>query len=325
MNKLHPLQPSYSPKKSESTSSRLTGGVSQPTEELVIGVVGAIGSGISRTAKKIENILKTEYNYSVEIIKASDIIRANAKKISYPEPSKLGTARIHDLQVIGTELRRKFGENYIVARAIEKIAARRDITGAFDESALQRQPKRLRRATIIDSLKHQEETRLLRDVYGDIYWQFAVFAPRSIRADRLRKDTNIEENDLDDILERDKDDKEEKYGQKVGKTAHLSDFFIRNDEKDEGDSSRLTKAVRRYLEIVFNISIHTPTADEAGMYEALSAAKKSACLSRQVGAALYSSAGELISVGWNDVPKASGGLYSAEDDKEDYRCLPFER
>lgn len=319
MNKQPSTSELFSEKR-ESATSVSAGDVFRPTEELVIGVVGAIGSGISRTAKKIKDILEGQYDYSVEIIKASDIIRENAKKTSCPEPAEVGSARIRDLQIIGTELRRKFEEGYIAAKAIEKIAARRDRSDAFDEAALQRQPKRLRRATIIDSLKHQEETRLFRNVYGDIYWQFTVFAPPSIRADRLLEDPDIERSDLDDIFERDKDDKEEKYGQKVSKTAHLSDFFIRNDKKDEGDSSPLTRAVERYLEIIFNISIHTPTADEAGMYAALSAAKKSACLSRQVGAALYSSDRELISVGWNDVPKASGGLYLT-DDKKDYRCF----
>jgi deoxycytidylate deaminase len=56
------------------------------------------------------------------------------------------------------------------------------------------------------------------------------------------------------------------------------------------------------------------------MYNAVSAASKSACLSRQVGAAIYSQSGELIGVGWNDVPKAKGGLYGHEDLDSDHRC-----
>ena len=60
------------------------------------------------------------------------------------------------------------------------------------------------------------------------------------------------------------------------------------------------------------------------MYAASSAAMNSACLSRQVGAALTSSSGELIATGWNDVPKAFGGLYEIEDLRaspdDDHRC-----
>jgi deoxycytidylate deaminase len=36
-------------------------------------------------------------------------------------------------------------------------------------------------------------------------------------------------------------------------------------------------------------------------------------MSRQVGAAIISSSGELISIGWNDVPKFGGGLYTEDD------------
>jgi deoxycytidylate deaminase len=49
------------------------------------------------------------------------------------------------------------------------------------------------------------------------------------------------------------------------------------------------------------------------MYEAEAAACNSACMSQQVGAAIVSKSGELISVGRNDVPKAFGGLYTEDD------------
>jgi deoxycytidylate deaminase len=49
------------------------------------------------------------------------------------------------------------------------------------------------------------------------------------------------------------------------------------------------------------------------MYEATAAMAASACMSRQVGAAVISASGELISVGWNDVPKFRGGLYKEDD------------
>ena len=56
--------------------------------------------------------------------------------------------------------------------------------------------------------------------------------------------------------------------------------------------------------------------------------KNSACLSRQVGAAVTSSIGEILSVGWNDVPQSGGGLYGKPQLNikisdlldEDHRC-----
>jgi deoxycytidylate deaminase len=61
------------------------------------------------------------------------------------------------------------------------------------------------------------------------------------------------------------------------------------------------------------------------MYAAASAAGNSACLSRQVGAAITDAMGDVIATGWNDVPKFGSGLYAADpngDPKADHdlRC-----
>ena len=305
--------------------------ISQPTDELVIGVVGAVGSGASTTVKRIEHILRKDYEYNVHVIRARDIIRENAKKIPFDLLKNKSEAKeIRQLQNVGAGLRDKFGNEYIAAKIIEKIAALRDKISSDDGDTLISHPKYWRHATIIDSLKHPEETDLLRRVYGDIYWQFTVFAHESIRGGRLECQ-GIRKSELGDIFARDEDDKEGAHGQKVSKTAYRSDFFIRNNA-EIGEGSERTKkydagiekldiVIQRYLGILFNISVHTPTADETGMYTAVSAARNSACLSRQVGASLYSKDGELISVGWNDVPKFSGGLYSTGGQEKDNRCF----
>tara|TARA_R110002124_G_C8743469_1_gene497627 strand:+ start:440 stop:757 length:318 start_codon:yes stop_codon:yes gene_type:complete len=78
--------------------------ISRPTEELVIGMVGAVGAGVSKTAAALKAILETDYGYSVEIIKASDLIRENADKASISSPATQGSDRIKNLQAIGTKL-----------------------------------------------------------------------------------------------------------------------------------------------------------------------------------------------------------------------------
>jgi len=301
------------------TDTKVSGnGISRPTEELVIGMVGAVGGGVSYTSSILKKILEEEYDYSVEILKASEIIRENAEKAGVITPAKSGVKRIIDLQTVGTSLREKFKKDYIAAKAIEKIAIKRKEMGGYDETTQVSQPKRRRKATIIDSLKHPKESFLLREVYGGVYWQFTVFAPEKIRETRLRKD-GVDKDELAGIFTRDESDVE-KHGQQVSKTAYLSDFFIRNDgENDE----ELKRSVGRFLGIVFNITVHTPSSDEAGMLAAVSAASKSACLSRQVGAAIYSRDGELVSVGWNDVPRAGGGLYSVDQGTDDHRCYKW--
>lgn len=57
------------------------------------------------------------------------------------------------------------------------------------------------------------------------------------------------------------------------------------------------------------------------MYVAYAAGLKSACMSRQVGAAIANADGEIIATGCNDVPKAGGGLYETEDRHNDQRCV----
>src|SRR5690606_24653574 len=60
--------------------------------------------------------------------------------------------------------------------------------------------------------------------------------------------------------------------------------------------------------------------EEASMYAAYAEAAGSACLSRQVGAAIVSSGGEIIGLGRNDVPRFNGGLYRSEHGPDDHRC-----
>ncbi len=292
--------------------------VSRPTAELIVGMVGAVGAGVSKTTLLLKEALEDHYGYKVQIVKASEIIRDNADKVRAEKPADTGAKRITDLQHIGTELRDKFGEDYVAGKAIELIAAKRERDGGYDDDTTVPQPKSLRQVTIIDSLKHPKESNLLRRVYGGIYWQFTVFAPENIREERLKK-TGIERTDLAGIFTRDESDVDD-HGQQVSKTTYLSDFFIRNDSENE---DRLITIISRFLEIVFNIKVHTPTKQEAGMQTAISAASKSACLSRQVGAAIFSKENELISVGWNDVPKANGGLYTVEDGQHDHRCYKW--
>jgi hypothetical protein len=46
-----------------------------------------------------------------------------------------------------------------------------------------------------------------------------------------------------------------------------SDFFICNDKKKD----EFRRQLMRFLEIIFDTNVHTPTLDESAMYEAYSA------------------------------------------------------
>lgn len=292
--------------------------VSRPTEELVIGLVGAVGAGVSTAANILKRILEDEYDYEVKIIKASEIIFDNISKSSKLSVSSDPSDRIRDLQQVGSDLRAQFGENYIAAKCIEAIGVQRKMDGGFTEVSKIPQPKPLRKVTIIDSLKHPDESSLFKETYGKVYWQFTIFAPEGIRDQRLQN-IGAQKSKLSGIFTTDENDPND-HGQKVSNTAFKSDFFIRNDHEND---IPLTQSINRFLEILFKISVNTPTKDESGMYAAVSSASKSACLSRQVGAAIYSKDDELISVGWNDVPRFNGGLYTVENGEDDHRCYKW--
>jgi deoxycytidylate deaminase len=157
---------------------------------------------------------------------------------------------------------------------------------------------------------------------------FGVFAPDAIRRKRL-VDNGTLASQADQIISRDQDEVMT-FGQKTRKVFLSADFFLCNDQKPD----QLRTSVERLLDIIFSTRIRTPTRAESAMYEATSAASNSACMSRQVGAAIVSKSGELISVGWNDVPKFGGSLYGEDDqsvwseskkriEDNDHRCFKW--
>lgn len=279
------------------------------SSEVVFAMVGPIGSGVSLAAEYLYQILDGDYKYDVcEILKPSDVIREQVHLVGREAPEMQKTASyINEMQNIGNELRARFGNNYLVEKVVEKIRIFREKKGGYSGDT--ELPGR--RAYIIDSIKNLDELALLRLIYGDLLTVIGVFAPDKVRAARL-SDLGFPEVERDKVMDRDQGELAT-FGQDTRKLFLKSDFFIRNDRtKDDVRSS-----VERYLDLVFDTAVRTPTRAESAMYKAESASANSACMSRQVGASIVSSNGELIAVGWNDVPKVGGGLYS-EDDRKVY-------
>jgi deoxycytidylate deaminase len=287
------------------------------TDELVFALVGPVGSGATKTAALLANILREKYDYDIHPIRVSDLIKEFANVVGESVPDRLDRhARTTKLQLVGDKFREQFGYTYLAQKCIEKIAVHRVEDGdGYEKVGDQLVPKPRRLVHIIDSLKNPGEVSLLRQVYGDTFWLFGIFAPEEIRKERLLN-MNFDEVELQKIMSVDEEEGVP-HGQRVRETIHQADFFMRNDGQND---DRLRRVLERYLSILFNIKVNTPTQDEAGMYKAMSAASSSACLSRQVGAAIYSDTGELIGVGANDVPKRGGGLYTEDDGEHDHRC-----
>src|SRR5262249_38581290 len=154
-------------------------------------------------------------------------------------------------------------------------------------------PDGARRAYILDSVRHPAEVHLLRDLYK------AAFALLGVVCDdeeeRVRRLTvkfrNLGNAGAVDFMERDRKAKEP-HGQRVEHAFHLADYFLDNSahrhKKDGKDNSAwdLPEQISRFIKIVTRVEIVRPTTAEAAMYAAFGAKLRSACLSRQVGAAL---------------------------------------
>jgi deoxycytidylate deaminase len=293
------------------------------TPEIVIALCGPMGTPLHDVAKTFKELLQgTDYNYGmVNIIRLSDDIRLH---------KNLGDEKsICRLIEAGNELRAKHGNEILARFAVRRITLEREkAQEAFEEAEASELvedgaatiPKvTVRYCHIIDSIKHIDELKLLRSVYGDMLHVVGVYSPIELRIARLERAKGPEDH-IHDLIDRDSGE-EIDHGQRVEDTFPQADFFLRVDKTT--DTHRKGR-VRRFLDLMLGTVIATPTLNERAMYAAFSAARNSACLSRQVGASITSSDGEILATGWNDVPKAFGGLYQTESygssPDEDRRC-----
>ena len=288
------------------------------SNELIVALIGPVASEVSTTAKLLKQYLESNFGYDVpEIIKISSFISKHSKE------QLIGNSlseRITSFQDAGNRLRKDFGYGILAKLAIRSISSIRHKDGFRKTKSETGEeidvPLPKRRVHIIDSLKHPDEIFQLREVYGNILWVIGVSAADHVRAERLES-LGVQKSKIHEILNRDMGEKAE-FGQKVRKAFASSDFFVRNDSENH-DS--IKDSLDRFLDILFGTQLHNPTAEESAMFHAATAASRSACMSRQVGAALINSEGDLISVGWNDVPKFGGGLYNQSVNAPDNRCF----
>lgn len=271
------------------------------TEELVIALCGPMGSPLHQVAEKLREMLKGSFKYETcTVIRLSRFIQAHADKASRPISTAPATRR-HELISLGDEMRKSYGSSVLAELAVNEIRVDRELN-AKDKLTGQYTPRRA--CHIIDSIKNQQELELLRAVYREALYVVGVFAPVATREAALR-DQGLTAAELAVLMDRDSGEELDE-GQTVEETFPQCDFFLRMDSNTE---TQLRSRVERFLNLILGTQVITPTRAEMAMYAAASAAGNSACLSRQVGAAVTDSEGEILATGWNDVPRAFGDLY----------------
>lgn len=296
--------------------------------ELVFAVVGPIGSGTSEIANNLKALLSNDnYDMETHIIKASDAIKAwcNLKKRPI-EKSDDKLKSVTALQDAGDDMR-EADPAAVGVELISQIKILRQQLSLGVENVASIVPARTKaiRVYILDSLKNPAEVEILRSVYKNAFCLIGVVCEQKTRELRLQdhKYSDASKNSIKALMNRDAD-AEIKYGQKVVDTFHLADYFVDNSPSRYLDAERhqsnpkwtVPEQLARLIDLIACKKVLRPTASETGMFYADGAKMRSACLSRQVGAALLDSAGSVISTGTNEVPKAGGGLYGGSFDDE---------
>jgi deoxycytidylate deaminase len=315
----------------------------QASNEFVFAVVGHAGSGTSAIGGALKTLMEgtplSGTNFDVSILKARKVIEEWARDRGelLPAPgAKRSLKDIQRFQDLGDQMRAEQTDGgkpdyAAVARALIELIPRTRAakTGVNYQRGQKVEPDGKPRAFILDSIRHPAEVQLLRRVYGDAFVLIGVVCEEEKRTKRIQAKCNCGPQDAYDFMKRDADD-EMRYGQHVADAFHLSDFFIDNtvDRERNGASNRdwnVIEDLSRLLKIITHTELVRPSLSETSMYHAFSAQMQSACLSRQVGAAVVDRQGNVLSTGTNEVPKAGGGVYgeSAENDTEDARCAFF--
>jgi cytidine deaminase len=289
-----------------------------PSNELVFGLVGAVGIDLENVVRFVSVVLN-DFDYQVHDIHLSE--QMTTLSWDAPLPSAPFDERVWAYMDAGDKLRS--GECWdrndaFALLALHRIAVeRRKVSGDIDVPAE-------RQAYVLRSLKRPEEVELLRKVYGSRFVLLACYSPASRRRtllERLIRESRVKPykatpvHDAEELMRRDEREALP-HGQDVQGTFHRADFFVDASDFDITKKEpagrtrpRFELELRRIIEILFGHPRRTPSRDEFGIAQATAAMRRSAELGRQVGAAICTADGDVVSVGVNEVPKAGGGLY----------------
>ncbi len=275
-------------------------GSNQPFEdsELVLGLVAPVGTNFGRFYNLLARCLQ-KFGYKPNEVQLSALTQNfEIERAEEPRDLSAEASRIHSLMHAGNYLRLTSQRGEFLALAAAKaIKSLRPPEGVL-----------LKRAHVLRSLKHPDEVRALRRIYGGGFFLVGVTVSEDQRRQYLRDEKGCTPEEVDDLLKRDEyeenlkyiDSEGQNYGQRTRDTFQLADVFIPLDAEPK---------LERFLSLVFGCPFETPTPDEYAMFLAFGAALRSGDLSRQVGAVVVSKSGDVVGVGANDVARAGGGLY----------------
>jgi deoxycytidylate deaminase len=300
---------------------------SEPTDDLVVGLVGAVGTDLPWVERVVIERLQSLTYHTFEISMSSLIDREYGGGLP-PRETVAYDRYVNDRMTAGNVLRRRWDEPDAVALlAVEEIRRLRETLGDDAPTC----------AFVVRSLKRPEEARLLRQIYRGQFVLLGCHTPRETRitqlADQIAKTRSSGDHRPHRALAEalaDRDEHEQgpvtspppdrkffkDFGQNVEDAFPLSDAYVNLQRLPETRTD-----IHRFVDLLLGSPFVSPTRDEFAMFHAAAAAVRSADLSRQVGAAIANTSGDILAVGCNEVPRAGGGAYwtGDKDDARDFQ------
>ena len=185
-----------------------------PNAEVVFGLVSPVGTDLARFEMSLCKRL-TNYGYRSLTYRVSGFFEeADLACLGTPIDKSSEATRLRTTMDAGNKIR--------------EVTKRNDFLAIYAAARVgtERQGKRLpKTAHIIRSLKHPDEARALRQIYGQGFFLIGVHANEKSRLLHLTDEGGIEHSQASALIERDHSERDE-YGQQTRDTFHRADVFL---------------------------------------------------------------------------------------------------
>lgn len=282
--------------------------------ELVFGLVGPLGSNVEAVQEALQAELR-KVGYNTETVHLTKDLISIVPELSGRDLTTFSNKMDMMNDVVAASERTDF----LALSAVALIAAKRmllnEARGLKGKQAKDFQSPKT--AYIVRQLKREQEADLLSKVYGEKFIQVSIAVTeeeqmQSVLSIVARENPELgqleRERKAHELIDRDKQEQNNTHGQGVINIYHGGDVFVGGNKKE------ISEQIARFIEAFFGSNFISPSKDEFGSHLAKVASLRTLDLSRQVGAAIMSPEGDVITMGCNEVPKPLGGNYWEDDE-----------
>ncbi|RIV18148.1 hypothetical protein DYU11_29795 [Fibrisoma montanum] len=251
----------------------------------------------SSTSSNYRNTLDLDAAYDVFIIDNKLADFSNKLKIKLAELSNKSKPSL--FQVFGNNLRKSGNvlndQNFDPANCYAISEVSNQLIKAIRKNSGKKA------WVVIDSIRNSLEALYFKERFSAFYL-FGINTENKTRIERLTKLYSQQDAEALDIEYTNLSSEEKFYEQDIKSCIQVADIHLYNPQ-DEQPGIRyqvLKKQLVRYLSLIKQPGIITPTPEERNMQIAYTAKYNSGCISRQVGAVITDQSFSLKSVGWNN-------------------------